>query len=766
VTSDLPVGVTAKRPVKILLPGFLVAAGTLMGCLLLLAFAYGLDVFSFPALWWRDQPFDYGNILHTVKTLSFGSRLWAYDPLHLFGWIPNAFYNPLATLIATPFGQGEGAYRIWLLIVLWISSLACLPLLPRKTSSFGWIAGGLLAALLSVLVYPGDVGLLDANPVQVLYTGQWAQRLGVFLGILSIERFVRALEAWSEPDLCARRSLVAAMLLGATLFSHFMSGYATAVVLAIVLIMHLLARRLIDGRFRLATLLVLPAVLVACLLLFADFFYVLLALNPTYHSLPLLGWQVPLGALSTVREVLLPALPIVLIPAAHTLLVGDFERTGLSRLAFPLFVYLIVSLTSAGNALVLSALVFAAALLSSRIEREFRARHWLPVAACLLLALSCGPGSLHVLGLDLSAFVPFHDSVGWAKLAAMSRMLLIVWFGVLAAEALNLAGGKRRLARGIVIPALVLLGLALPLLLSLDAPGRSGSQTFFERINATDRDATDKLTQRMRDAARQTPSDGYLMVEDTLHHPAGSTLEATRIPNGHLPYLTGAESGRPVFGGCVTTRMLTHPYAQTGRGQLLCTTLDAPAEKLFRALDRLRDLGVADILAHSKQLITALGAYPAAHLLNREAGLDLFGLEQYRPLLTDTDGSFLPGARLTFNPGVIKIDLPPGESTLRLRQVYYPFLRCKAWGPSGPRDCRLSSWSDGKETFQGCLVDDPGKITIDVPWIQLDLEPDPREAVHISLTSRPPLTPFIVMLLAWLAALAWLLVPRRLRRYS
>ncbi len=766
MTSELPVGVTAKRSVKILPRGFLVASGALLGGLLLLAFAYGLDVFSFPALWWRDQPFDYGNILHTVKTLSLGSRLWAYDPLHLFGWIPNAFYNPLATLIAAPFGQGEGAYRVWLLVVLWVSSLACLPLLPRKTSTIGWVAGGLLAALLSLLVYPGDVGLLDANPVQALYTGQWAQRLGVFLGILSIERFVRALEAWSEPILCVRRSLVAAMLLGATLFSHFMSGYATAVVMAIVLLMHLLARRLIDGRFRLATLLVLPAVLVACLLLFADFFYVLLALNPTYHSLPLLGWQVPLGALATVREVLLPALPIVLIPAARTLLMGDFKRVGISRLTFPLLVYLIVSLTSIGNALVLSALVFAAALLSSRIDREFRARHWLPVAACFLLVLSCGPGSLHVLGLDLSVFVPFHDSVGWAKLAAMSRMLLIVWFGVLAAEGLDPAEGKQRLARGIVIPALVLLGLALPLLLSLDAPGHSGAQTFFEEMNATDRDATERLTERMRDAARQTPPDGYLLLEDTLHHPPGSTLEATRVPNGHLPYLTGNESGRPVLGGCVTTRMLTHPYAQTSRGRLLCTSLDAAGKKIFHALDRLRDLGVANILAHSKQLVSALETYPAAHFLNREAGLALFALEQYRPLLTDIDGSFLPGARLFFAPGETKIDLPAGESALRLRQVYYPFLRCEASGPSGPRDCHVSSWSDGKETFRGCLVDDPRKITVDVPWIQVNLEPDPCGAELIKLTCRPPLMPFIVMLLAWLAALAWLLVRRRLRRYS
>ncbi len=763
MTSDPPLAVTAPRSVKIL-PSILVAAGVFICGLLLLAFAYGLDLFSFPALWWRDQPFDYGNILHTAKTLSFGSRLWAYDPLHLFGWLPNAFYNPLATLLAVPFCHGESSYRVWLLLVLWVSALACLPLLPRKTSSIGWIAGGLLAALLSLLVYPGDVGLLDANPVQVLYTGQWAQRLGIFFGILSIERFAAALLARSNPILYTRRSLVAAMLLGAALFTHFMSGYATAVALAIVLIMHFLAGRLIDGRFRFASLLLLPAVLVACLVLFADFFYVLLALNPTYHDLPLLGWRVPLGALATVKEVFLPALPIVLIPAARTLLIGDLERAGISRMAFPFLVYLFFSLASVASALVLSALVFATALAATFIEREFRARHWLPVAACFLLALSCGPGSLRILGFDLSALIPFHDSVGWAKLAGMSRMLLIVWFGVLVAEGLDPSGAKRRLARNIVVPALALLGFFLPLLLSLNAPGRSGAQTFFERMNATDRNATDKLTQRMRDAARQTPPDGYLLVEDTLHHPPGSSLETMRVPNGHLPYLSGIESGRPVLGGCVTTRILTHPYAQTSRGQLLCTALDAPAEELFAALDRLRNLGVADILAHSGQLIAALESYPAAYLQNREAGLSLFALEQYRPLVTGIDGTFLPGAKVSFAPGKTRIELPAGVSALRLRQVYYPFLDCQATGPGGPLDCDLSSWSDGNETFKGCLVDDPRKITVDVPWIQADLKPDPPEATYITLSSRPPLLPFVVMILSWLAAVAWLLVTRRMRR--
>jgi hypothetical protein len=194
---------------------------------------YGLELFSFPAAWWRDHPFDFSNILHTTQTFSLASRLWAYDPYHLFGWTPNVFYNPLATafagLFVSVFGSTEGAYRAWLLVLLFGSSLAFLPLLPRNAERGPWILGGLCAALLSLVVYPGDVGILDANPVQVLYTGQWAQRLGLALGLLAVAYILRALEslqAGIRPG--ARHALTAAALLGAATFCHYMSGYAAA----------------------------------------------------------------------------------------------------------------------------------------------------------------------------------------------------------------------------------------------------------------------------------------------------------------------------------------------------------------------------------------------------------------------------------------------------------------------------------------------------------------------------------------------------------
>jgi hypothetical protein len=150
----------------LLLGTAMVAGGVILFGLVLLMAAYGLNLFSFPAGWWRD---------------SVGSRLWAQDPMHLFGWTPGVFYNPLATFSAgvfmSLFGSGEGAYRAWLLVLLLGTSLAFLPLLPKESKKGPWVIGGLSAALFSLLVYPQDVGILDANPVQVLYTGQWAQRL-------------------------------------------------------------------------------------------------------------------------------------------------------------------------------------------------------------------------------------------------------------------------------------------------------------------------------------------------------------------------------------------------------------------------------------------------------------------------------------------------------------------------------------------------------------------------------------------------------------
>ena len=120
------------KPKDLLWASALVTAGVLLGGCALLTMAYGLKLFSFPAIWWRDHPFDYGNILFTAKTMSLSSRIWAYDAFHLFGWTPNVFYNPLATFLASLFvglgGGTEGAYRAWLLLVLLGSSLAFLPL--------------------------------------------------------------------------------------------------------------------------------------------------------------------------------------------------------------------------------------------------------------------------------------------------------------------------------------------------------------------------------------------------------------------------------------------------------------------------------------------------------------------------------------------------------------------------------------------------------------------------------------------------------------
>ena len=728
----------------LLLGTLTVAAGVVLFGLALLIGAYGLNLFSFPAAWWRDHPFDFGNILHTAESFSLTARLWASDPLHLFGWTPGAFYNPLATAAASVFvslfGSGEGAYRAWLLVLLFGTSLAFLPFLPKESKKGPWVIGGLSAAFLSLLVYPQDVGILDANPVQILYTGQWAQRLGLALGLLAVLYIFRAMQALEEGwRAAARKTLSAAALLGAATFCHYMSGYAAAAGGALLSVLYLLAEKLNRGEWSWRSLLVLPAVVLAAGLLFFDFFYVFLSLSDSHHSLPLLGWRVPGGALITVREVVIPALPILLIPLGRMLTAGR-SRAELSRALLPLVVLVAAIAASPGSLLLWVLVVSLAALAASRMEKEFCARHWLPALAFFLWLLSCGPDSLQILGLDLSVLIPFSSSVGWAKLAAFSRWLFLAWLSVLAVEGL----GSEKKAGRILALGLLLCGLLIPLLLST---GGEKAQSFFDWMNRTDHQATRALMQRMQGAAARTPQDGYLLVEDTLHHPEGSSLPEN-IPNGHLPYLIAKESGRPVLGGAVTTRWITHPHAHTSRGQLLCE--DLPATPV---LDRLRALSVSDILAHSRELTGALRGYPAALEVDTRAGLTHFALEHYRPILTDGDGLHIDGGKLRWLPDGLEVELPAGTKTVMLRQVYHPFLRC-------PGECRLSAWNEGLEKFSGCLVDDPRTIEVEVPWIRIDS--DSKGPATLTIHSRPPLLPLILMLAAWITAAAfWYLSGRR-----
>ncbi len=733
----------------LLLACLAVTGGVVLGGIVLLTAAYGLKLFSFPAVWWRDHPFDFANILHTTQTFSLGSRLWAYDPYHLFGWTPNVFYNPLATaaasLFMSVFGSTEGAYRAWLIVLLLGTSLAFLPLLPRESKKGPWIIGGLVAAWLSLMVYPQDVGILDANPVQVLYTGQWAQRLGLALGLLAVAYIFRALELFQEgirPGV--RKTLAAAAFLGAATFCHYMSGYAAAACGALLSVMYLLARRWNRGDWSLRSLLVLPAVLLGMVLLFLDFFYVLVSLSGSHHHLPLLAWNVPDGALATVREVLIPALPILVIPLGRMLIASGRSRPELARALLPLLVLAGFVAATPTNLILWFFVLLIATLFASRLEGEFRARHWLPSIGFFILLLACGPGSLRVFGLDLSVLVPFSSSVGWAKLAAFSRWLFLAWLGVVAAEGLAPGPERCRIPGRILALFLVLCGLLVPLWLSTGQHrSDSGAQTFFTRMNRTDREATEALLRRMRGVAVRTPNDGYLLVEDTLHHPEGSGL-AEAIPNGHLPYLIGQQVGRPVLGGAVTTRLIAHPLAHTSRGQLLCRDLSELEDHPAPVMDRLRSLGVSDILAHSRELVSALRQYPAALELDTQAGLTHFALEHYRPILTDADGLHLSGGELRWRPDGLQVELPPGKSTARFRQMYYASLYCSG-------RCKVSAWTEGRERYADCLADDFREIEVNIPWICIDIDHDTQASVTLNIYHRPSLVIFALMLLAWMA---------------
>jgi hypothetical protein len=558
------------------------------------------------------------------------------------------------------------------------------------------------------------------------------------------------------------RALAAGALLGAATFTHYMSGYAATAGMGLLTLWYVLARRLRGDAWRPRVLLVFPAVLVACALLFADFVYALAA-GSALHDLPLLEWVAPQAALATVREVIIPALPVLLIPLARRLVSGELR--GLLPAAFPLVVLAAAWLATPASMLPWLLLLLAASLACVRMQGEIRPAQWLPVLGWFLLTLACGPDSLRPWGLDLSVLIPFSGSLGWAKLAAFSRLLVFAWLGLLVVEGLapvktttaqtaTAPEEPARAAPRIVAGALAILGLAIPLALSLSAHlDTHGARSFVGWMRDTDRASTRALLDRMEAVAAQTPGSGYLLVEDSLHHPEGSGLTGRHIPHGHLPYLVAQAAGRPVLGGAVTTRWVTHPHAHTSRGQLLCEDFEAVEREPGPVLDRLRALGISDVLAHSPALVRSLQRYPAAREVDSEAGLVHFTMEHYRPVLTGADGGFIEGAGLRWLPDGVGITLPGDTREARLRLVLSPFLGCEIVAADGPARCRLSSWDDGEEVFSGCRVTRPADIRTTVPWIRIEVETSAGGPVRLRLRNRPSWIPFLIMLAAWAAAL-------------
>lgn len=749
------------------LPGWVwVAMFSTLGLPALLLLAYGLDLAGYPATWWRDNPFEYANILHLADTLSWSTRLWAGDPMHLFGWTPHVFYNPLATLLALvfcwPLGLTAGAYKSWLLFVLLLTSLAGYLVLPRRLPGWARAAGGMLAAWATLLVFPGDVGIIDANPVQVLYTGQWAQRLGIFFGMAALVSWLAALRSWrgGPPDAGwlaqSRRNrrawaqtVLAAFLLGAAIFSHFMSGYAAVAAIALTTVWQLAADFLRGHGGRAGRLALLAGLGAACLLLWFDFFFVLLSLNGDYHSLPLLRWRVAQGAHLVIQEPLTAMFPVVLL-ALLPLLGRLGDRRRLLDGLFVLVAWVIAISVPVAWLLPAESLLLVLSLLAVRWSGRARLRYLLPVLAGFLWLLACGPDSLQVLGLDLTVLVPFAAALGWAKLAAFARFLWLAWCGLLVAETLAECSGSRRR----VAATLAVLALLVPLVLSLAVA--EGAQRHFGWMNHGERARTEALLGRMLRVARRVPASGYLLVEDTLHHGEHSLLGEEEIPFGHLPYLIARRAGRPVLGGCVTTRYLTHPLAHTSRGGLLCAA-PGQQEEFFAALDRLRAAGVSDLLVHSQGFISALRAYPRARLVDVQAGMAHFALAAATPVVTSPGGKEVAGVAVEWHrDGVSLSGIAPGQEVL-LRQVYNPFLRCRVdGGRCSVRPAPATGYRGGN-----CLADEPGRvIDFSVPWTIAESNSSGTRA-RLRLSVRPPLWPTLLMLAAWLVLGVACVLPRR-----
>jgi hypothetical protein len=260
-------------------------------------------------------------------------------------------------------------------------------------------------------------------------------------------------------------------------------------------------------------------------------------------------------------------------------------------------------------------------------------------------------------------------------------------------------------------------------------------------MNRTDLNKTEALLGRMEEVAGRTPADGYLLVEDTLHHGDDSLLGDSEIPFGHLPYLVARRAGRPVLGGVVTTRYLTNPFTHTSRGKLLCTS-PQKRQEFFKALDRLREHGVSDVLVHSQPFMQAISHYEDAMKIDQEFGLVHYKLLHYRPVVSTEAGS--QTAAISWKPDGLQFLLGGGRAVAILQ--YIPFLHCHSGGED---DCKISTSGTERFLLYGCHSESESEaLQTSVSLIAVKTGQGTGQS-WISISSMVPKLPFLVMLCSW-----------------
>lgn len=622
-------------------------------------------------------------------------RILGWDPYNNFGWVFNQFYNPGAYLLVALIDRAllgfvdiVTAYKIALVVTYLLPALGAYAL--SKTISRSPTAA-ILAALLALIVLPGESEWLDAGLKQIYYIGMWPQRLGVGLALLALAAYLSSLEGGGSAWL--HKISLASLLSAGTILSHLMTGISlliaeTVIATAYTIRRVILARSAEGGRARnalrgVAETVATFSITAAAALGFVAFWLVPLSLtNSVYHNLPTITWHTgPWGF----RHFLGSLGAFVMACAALSVVASSLavERTwlpvSLIATTSAALMWTLSALWSNDGYIGLRLLLAALFSLTTSLLSRMPGPAILASVSSVLLVVATGPESyrFQVLwwSVDLSKLLPFSEWYAYYKFSGLAR------YSTLTLAALGLSmllerayASIKRLKGSEAQVAFAAFGLTVLFLIWIFLGPHLDSTDFYYPLVDSIRFKMDldflgtaDMVAVMEWVRDNVPRNTYVFYQDTLW----KLGDWNYLPVSHYFYLSSLISGRPQVGGGFGTRYITHPLANTETDHLLGQPIAWLVEHPERVFEIARELGISYFVIFDSKLAASLRARPEMFREVYARGpFQVFETATFNPIVSIDEGRIVS---VMIKPGYIGVRYSSSNATfVRVRQVFFP----------------------------------------------------------------------------------------------